>query len=101
MAKFFVGQRVRIVRAKHPENNGLTGVISHIGPWGRMDRLPSGDRLLDRSADCYLRLDRPRHDGRTSGANDFDQLEPILPEGAAPSDFTFQQLMENVGMVPA
>jgi len=29
------------------------------------------------------------------------QLEPILPEGSAPSEFTFQQLMDNLQEVMA
>jgi len=28
-------------------------------------------------------------------------LEPILPEGAAPSEYTFQQLMDNLQEVMA
>lgn len=101
MSKFFVGQRVRIVRATHPQNNGLTGVISHIGPWEYLDILPSGRALGSDHADCYLKLDRPRHDGNTGGANSFWQIEPILPEGSAPSEFTFQQLMDSLQEVMA
>lgn len=36
-----------------------------------------------------------------SWASDFDQLEPILPEGSAPSEFTFQQLMDSLQEVMA
>ena len=30
-----------------------------------------------------------------------DQLEPILPEGAQPSEFSFTELMDNLGVVVA
>jgi len=101
VAHFFVGQRVRLVRAVHQENNGITGVITHIGPWRFGDKLPDGTFLGAHSADCFLRLDYPRHDGDTVGPNKFEHLEPILPEGAAPSEFTFSELMENLGVVEA
>ncbi|UWJ04762.1 hypothetical protein CUB19_gp50 [Stenotrophomonas phage CUB19] len=101
MAKFFVGQRVRIVRARHPTNNGLTGVISHIGPWKYLEILPSGRALGEEQADCYVRLDSPRHDGAMSGANSYWQLEPILPEGAQPIGYSFEQMMSEFGVTEA
>lgn len=30
------------------------------------------------------------------GPSNTSRLEPILPEGSAPSEFTFQQLMDNL-----
>lgn len=92
MSKWFIGQRVRIVRAFHPENNGITGVITHFGPWNRFDILPNGNRL-DGVADCFLSLDSPRHDGSMEGANEFWRIEPILYDGAQPIAESFEKMM--------
>lgn len=89
MSQFFVGQRVRIVRCKNPEMQlmvGQEGVIEgkstvHLGSW-----FVSGARI-DRS-------------GRRCSWSEY-ALEPILPEGSAPSEFTFQQLMDNLQEVMA
>lgn len=92
MAKWFIGQRVRVVRALHPENNGITGVITHFGPWGNHDILPNGNKLGG-VADCFLSLDSPRHDGSLVGASPFDSLEPILYDGAQPIAESFEEMM--------
>lgn len=104
MAKFFVGQRVRIVRATHAANNGITGVITAIGRWRDGDVLPSGAILAFSEfgyVDCYLSLDRERHDGQKRGFNRFDQLEPILPEGAQPLGYSFEKMMSEFGVTEA
>lgn len=36
-----------------------------------------------------------------AGCSAFWQIEPILPEGSAPSEYTFQQLMDNLQEVMA
>ena len=92
MAKWFIGQRIRIVRACHPENNGITGLITHFGPWNYGDTLPDGNKL-DGVADCFISLDSPRHDGRYAGASPFDSLEPILYDGAQPIAESFEEMM--------
>lgn len=101
MVTWFVGLRVRIVRATHAANNGLTGVISHIGPYKFRDILPNGKLLGVDDADCFLKLDSPRHDGAMGGANSFWQIEPILPEGAQPLGYSFDQMMSEFGVTGA
>ncbi|HIE0523782.1 TPA: hypothetical protein ACXJLS_000374 [Stenotrophomonas maltophilia] len=102
MSKFFVGQRVRVVRATHAANNGITGRISRIQNYKVGDRLPSGQFLgPGHNYDCWLILDAKRHDGQMAGCSAFWQIEPILPEGSAPSEYTFQQLMDNLQEVMA
>ena len=101
MDKWVVGQRVRIVRPFHSQNEGLTGWISEIGPWFYMQKLPDGSLLGCDKTDCMIRLDSPRHDGSTYAPNSFDQIEPILPEGHKPSEFSFSELMDNLGVVVA
>lgn len=101
MSKFFVGQRVRIVRATHPINNGITGRIELVQRFEPGDILPSGALLQFHAVDCWVRLDSARHDGAMVGGSAFWQLEPILPEGSAPSEFTFQQLMDSLQEVMA
>ena len=97
MSKFFVGQRVRIVRATRPVNNGITGRIAWIKNIRSGEICPNGLPLeRGREIDCWIILDSRRHDGLKEGGNAFWQLEPILPEGSAPSVYTFQQLMDSL-----
>lgn len=95
MARFFVGQRVRVVRAFHPQNSGITGRIERIQRFSPGDPLPNGEFLSGEVCDCWVELDRARHDGRTSGASSFWRLEPILPEGHTQSIYSFQELMDK------
>lgn len=87
MSKFFVGQRVRLVKTYHPENQGLEGRI--VAMFDERDSSVPGWPI-----NCVV-------DARSSGADHTDRLEPILPEGSAPGEFTFQQLMENLQEVMA
>lgn len=96
MTKFFVGQRVRVARPRHPANKGITGRIAIIKPYIAGERLPNGNRYVGSPGDCWIDLDRPRNDGGMAGVSAFYQLEPILPEGAQPSKFSFQELMEDL-----
>lgn len=97
MSKFFVGQRVRIVRADT--------AIECIGREGRVIGVPRVARNrkigywegVPTEVDGIGRID---HHGRTYVFKT-DYLEPILPEGSAPSEFTFQQLMDNLQGVMA
>ena len=103
MAKFFVGQRVRLVRPKNPSNYGLTGRITIIRAYVMGDILPNGKHFIGESAECWLEFDQCRRDetGDSVGASLFERLEPILPEGAQPSEFSFTELMDNLGVVVA
>lgn len=95
MSKFFVGQRVRLVRS-------VSGIVP-IGSEGIVYSIGVVDCGGGDFGDCLV-----KYPGYPSGfvvddcwAADFDQLEPILPEGSAPSEFTFQQLMDNLREVMA
>lgn len=91
MAKFFVGQRVRIVRTLHPLlKPGLEAAILEIGDF--KGAYPEG-RILP--GECKLEIFGFKAPSGYWVAS-FNQLEPILPEGSAPSEFTFQQLMDSL-----
>lgn len=97
MSKFFVGQRVRIVRAKT--------AIECIGREGRI----IGPLCVARNRKCGIwegfptEVDGIGHIDPEGMSYVFrpEYLEPILPEGSAPSEFTFQQLMDNLQEVMA
>ena len=93
MAKFFVGQRVRVIRSVSGQT-GKTGRITHRGVWNRGDRLPCGNKLADTIlgwCNCFLLLD----DGEKRPAHS-DNLEPILPEGHKAGDFSYEELLEHL-----
>lgn len=105
MSKFFVGQRVRLVNASYQEDIGAEGVITHMGVWRAGDLLPNGHLGGGPGhADVMVKWDYALIYGAVitdHGPCDSEKLEPILPEGAAPSEFTFQQLMDNLQEVMA
>ena len=90
MRKFFVGQRVRVVACSCP--------IHH-------------DEVIDREGvvnelDCISELDdfgliRVTVNGDPEFCFMEEEFEPILPEGSAPSEFTFQQLMDELKRIEA
>ncbi len=95
MSKFFVGQRVRILRSNGwPEIAGSEGVIVSRCP----DKGIHGDSQWWVAPDQWGSHVAPYLS--ICGAHNFgpneDQLEPMLPEGAAPSVYTFQQLMDSL-----
>jgi hypothetical protein len=88
MAKFFVGQRVRVTRSDfYPEMIGIEARIIE-------EALVEGD-------DSWLLRAGGEPKWYVEKHNAPYCLEPILPEGAAPSDFTFQQLMDSLQEVSA
>lgn len=99
MAKFFVGQRVRlVVSAKYV---GITGRIAAFGQWRLGDLLPYGYRLSSPYADCVVEWERPVTDSK--GTTDWvapctvDRLEPILPDGHREGDYTnVQDLLDSL-----
>lgn len=89
MSKHFVGQRVRIVYAKSPRNGceaRITGrsYSNHthygLGHYWDCDVDGWGNRSSDGTRFAYMD----------------DQLEPIIPEGAAPSEYTYTELMDRL-----
>lgn len=93
MAKFFVGQMVRHIRSE-------SGRVP-VGAEGRIIEI--GDILSDiGTTDCrVLFYGFKSSRGTDEFCSAFDQLEPILPEGAQPSEFSFTELMDNLGVVVA
>lgn len=82
MAKYSVGQRVRIVRVTNPANQHLIGAESHVihiryvEHWlNKPDKEP---------AEAYL---LPVQAAQPGSYWTSDQLEPIIPDGAKPSEF--------------
>lgn len=90
MAKFLIGQRVRIVWVNRAVNSGKVGLETHV--------VEINDRVGDWT--LYGLSGSPIHmeveDGRMVwyGWSE-DQLEPIIPGGAKPSTYSFQELMDK------
>lgn len=97
MAKFFVGCRVRLVQATKVERNGWEGVITSITHHSK-GTPTRGGIPLQHDCDCVVLW---YEDMSRKYATAFWQIEPILPEGAQPSEFSFTQLMDNLGVVVA
>ncbi|MHC1670468.1 hypothetical protein ACODUO_15010 [Stenotrophomonas maltophilia] len=100
MSKFFVGQRVRILWSLGwPEISGYEGVIvseardSGIHGRSQWKVAPKqwGECVAPREGDAGGWIFAPGE----------DQLQPILPEGSAPSEYTFHQLMDSLREVVA
>lgn len=105
MAKFFVGQMVKLVNSRIPENIGSEGRIVALGFWEMGDLLPNGRPLVSGSADLLVdwgSIKRTMNGGLDRVAPvESARVEPILPEGAQPSEFSFTELMDNLGVVVA
>ncbi|WP_440984935.1 hypothetical protein ACQHIH_16115 [Xanthomonas sontii] len=91
MAKFFVGQRVRVVYVKRTENSHLVGQEGHVNevlqcPWGigyGLDVRPITHAIVDGGV-------------LATYAFDADQLAPVLPEGQQPCGESYEQLMDRL-----
>lgn len=94
MAKYKVGQRVRIIWVNLPDNKHLIGVESHITsvtenvPWSDTSRYYGTDEP------GYKLAVKICNEGR--GYWTADQLEPILPDGASPSEYSYEELLEQL-----
>lgn len=91
MAKFFVGQRVRVV--------GSTSFPQLVGTECRVRKLDASAYVVahDNHERGLVLTDilSPRGTGKHVAFDDH-QLEPILPEGQAPSEFSFSELMDDL-----
>lgn len=100
MAKFFVGQRVRIISSKGwPELAGEEGRII-----GDDVSHASTERSEWQVAPDIWGSDRSPYKGLLGGyrfAPNSDQLEPILPEGAEPLGYSFEKMMSEFGVTEA
>lgn len=100
MSKFFVGQRVRILRSDGwPELAGSEGSIVSRCPDGGI-RGKSQWWVAPKQWGSHVAPYPGTAGGGKFGPNE-SQLEPILPEGAAPSVYTFQELMDSLQEIPA
>lgn len=95
MTKFFVGQRVVLVRGldlvSRAKNFGIQGRILRFADWPRGTVCANGNVTR---IDCDTEV---RWDGNGGGnAQNTLQLEPILPEGSAPSEYSFSELMDSL-----
>lgn len=89
----FIGQRVKLVRPLHPEYLGIEGNIHSFdahepGEWFH-------DGMLDSYTDCTVDwdIDKPP----CHRLQRLEQLEPVLPDGAQPSEFTtVEELLESL-----
>ncbi len=93
MAKFFVGQRVKIVSVDGcTENNyllGLEGIVNEINcSWYSVNGEVDGGVVLTIGSE---------HDWAFGEW----QLEPSLPEGAQPLGYSFEQMMSEFGIEEA
>lgn len=105
MAKFFVGQRVRLVVTKTEFNRGREGSIIAVGHWGHRDILPCGLPLADKvHCDLYVCWDSVVEAGGEfykNGPIESYRVEPILPEGAQPLGYSFEQMMSEFRIAEA
>lgn len=92
MAKFFSGQRVRIVCAES-NCNGRECRIREVSVVGWMDDETS-------FIGCSVDLPSARIESDWCVFENHE-LEPILAEGAQPSEFSFTELMDYLGVVVA
>src|SRR5690606_20710857 len=95
MAKLFVGCRVRILWSNSwPELAGEEGRIIGCD----MTNALGPDCEWEVAPDCWGTSLAPRLGIRGAGrfAPSSSQLEPILPEGAAPSEYSYEELMDNL-----
>lgn len=88
MAKFFVGQRVRLVRACKPSNSGLTGRIREIHP----EVVGEGGVAIN----CRCDWDDGTSDAWGHWGTHTSRLEPILPSGHRAGTESFQELMDRL-----
>lgn len=97
MAKFFVGQRVRLVRVCDP----LDPEADDWGTVGEEGVVVGAGRYFDdpeAGYDCVVAFPSYRNYCAWNW-----QLEPILPTGAAPSEYSLAELLVQLesGRVPA
>lgn len=91
MAKWFIGQRVKLARPSVPEHFGCTGFIHSFEFQEKGTECADG--LLDTDTDCTVMWD-----GQTVECCQLlSQLEPILPNGAKPSEFvSVKDLLDSI-----
>lgn len=89
MSKFFVGQRVKVVSTENGAENviGSEGVVNEIG----CEWCSSLSPVIYSDDGVGVTIN-----GNSTWAFHPWQLEPILPEGSAPSEYSFSELMDSL-----
>lgn len=91
MAKFFVGQRVRVIRATYyPQFIGAESVVREIDGYVRSR---NSDKPVRGLVTLNIRSPDPKYAFLAYPPED---IEPIIPEGAAPSIYSYQKLMDKL-----
>lgn len=96
MAKFFVGQRVRVVGAEiFTEVIGTSTTVTAVGvsAWNTA-------RKCVESGMIQVSLRCPTEPDKRLAFRDYF-LEPVLPEGAQPLGYSFEQMMSEFGVTEA
>lgn len=88
MAKFFLGQKVRIVKSL-VGNEGREGIVVEVGFSGEVEGFGFVESAVAVKVGGYV------------GWGPYYCYEPILPEGDKPSEFSFSELMDNLEVVVA
>lgn len=93
VSKFFVGQRVR-VDCPISDAHGQETTVRALDVRGRWD----GQNYRG----VQVNIEKKKHRSVFPYfVFEYHEIKPILPEGSAPSEYTFQQLMDNLQEVMA
>lgn len=94
MSRFFVGQRVRLVRpVKRIEKTGATGRIRGFNPSAVVPGVGAISVVLVDWDDGER--DGPRRLGFSGWATDPNSIEPILPSGHRAGDYSLSDLLDR------
>lgn len=98
MAKFFVGQLVRIVRVYQAANHHLLGAHGRISEVVEFVDVPQGEETAYGLDICPITREPDDQEFGLCWVNGFvaHQLEPILPSGHTASTESFQELMDRL-----
>lgn len=102
MSRFFVGQRVKLVRPVFSVNQGATGRITHLGSWNSGDKLPN-DKYAVEYLDVVVMWDNALYVENVFGLVEHfqhlacrtEQLEP-LTELNIPCEVDFKESLDLI-----
>lgn len=98
MSRFYIGQRVRMVNLVQPENQKFNGVETRITGFMEFGAGPVPCGYGTTEIPLRSTGEIVEYDGRECRAWIHvreHQLEPILPSGHRPSEYTFTELMDR------
>lgn len=91
MAKFFVGQLVRVARASKSRNVGKVVTIVEFRDIPKGTICTNGN-IVSRNCNCIITM--PNTPGVT-GSCHTDQLEPIVDDGSIPCGMSYEEMMQE------